>query len=115
MAAQNGVANFVGLRSRKTYSVSFYLDDTAGNQVRWSQAGKAGATSPDYWQPPEQVLLYDFIIAAGSGQTTTQFLVNGAPTGDIILNAVFLASVTNRPRLSLMFSPAYRIGALQLA
>lgn len=114
MAAQNGIAGFVG-KSGMTYNVSFYLDDTAGNPVRFSQAGKAGASSPTDWTPPEPVALVDFCIGAASGQTTTQFLRNGQPTGDIILNAVHLASVNTRPALRVLFSPLARFGALQIA
>lgn len=115
MAAQNGIAVFVGLQSKQTYHISFYLDDTAGNPVRWSQAAKAIATSPPDWTPPEQVALIDFIIAAASGQTTTQMLRNGQPTGDYLLNAVYLASITTRPPLRIGFSPIGKVGANQLA
>jgi len=114
MAAQNGIAHFVGA-SGMTYDVSFYLDDTANNPVRWSQAGKAIATSATDWTPPEIVVLKDFIIAAASGQTTTQMLRNGQPTGDILLNAVFLAAITTRPGLSIVYTPVAKVGALQLA
>jgi hypothetical protein len=115
MAAQNGIMNFVGAQTGQTYSVSFYLDDTAGNPVRFSQAGKAVATSPTDWTPPEVVVLTDVIIGAASGQTTTQILRNGQPTGDYLLNAVYLASVTNRPALRVIFTPVAKMGANQLA
>lgn len=114
MAAQNGVATFKG-KSKMTYSVSFYLDDTAGNPVRWSQASKASATSPTDWQPPEPVVLTDICIAAASGQTTTQMTRNGIPTGDYLLNAVHLAAITFRPVLAIPFNPIHRAGAVQVA
>lgn len=114
MAAQNGVANFRG-KSGQTYSLSFYLDDTAGAPVRMSQAGKAAATSPTEWTPPEPVVLFDVIIAAASGQTTTQIVRNGQPTGDYLLNAVHLAAITFRPPLSIVFNQVNKFGAYQLA
>lgn len=114
MAAQNGIASFRG-KSGMTYSVSFYCDDTAGNPVRWSQAGKAGAGSPTDWTPPEPVVMFDFVLAAATGQTTTQVARNGQPTGDYLLNAVYLASITTRPPLSIVFTPLAKVGAFQLA
>lgn len=114
MAAQNGVFHFVG-RSRATYSVSAYFDDSSGNPVRFSQAGKAGATSPTDWTPCEPVILVDVCLAAASGQTTTQLVRNGQPTGDIILNAMHLASITTRPHLTIGFNPTNKVGAFQLA
>jgi len=114
MAASSATFNFVG-RSRKTYAVSAYLDDTAGHLVTFSVFGKAGATSETYWQPPEAVRLHDVVIAAATGQTHTQLLVNGAPTGDMLLNAIHLAAINTRPQLNLIFSPGYRIGAVQIA
>lgn len=114
MAAQNGVAKFRG-QSGMTYSLSFYCDDTAGNPVRFSQAGKAGAGSPTDWTPNEPVALLDFCLAAATGQTTTQIVRNGQPTGDNLLNALHLASVTTRPDLTIPFNSVSKFGAYQLA
>jgi hypothetical protein len=114
MAAQNGVMSFIG-QSGMTYSLSFYLDDSAGNPVRFNQAGKAGATAPTDWTPPEPVVLVDVCIAAASAQTTTQIVRNGQPTGDILLNAMHLASVTTRPSLRVPFTSLAKVGAYQLA
>ena len=63
----------------------------------------------------ELVQLRDWIIAAASGQTTTQLTRNGQPTGDYLLNAVYLASITTRPPLNVMFGPIHELGAYQLA
>lgn len=114
MAAQNGVAYFKG-KSGVTYAVSFYCDDSAGNPVRWSTGGKAGAGSPTDWTPSEPVALTDFVMAAASGQTTTQLVRNGQPTGDYLLNAIHLASVTTRPALVIPYSPSAKVGAYQIA
>lgn len=114
MAAQNGVMMFKG-RSGMTYNISFYVDDTAGNPVRFSQAGKAGAGSPTEWTPPEPVALVDVCLAAASGQTTTQLARNGQPTGDYLLNALHLASIATRPQLAIVYTPLAKVGAYQLA
>lgn len=113
MAAQNGVATFITPVGTK--SVSFYLDDTAGNRVRFDMGAKAGATSPDKIVFPHHAVLKDFLIAAASGQTHTSLMVGGAPTGDILLNAVCLASVTNRPNLGVIIPANTEFQAVQLA
>jgi hypothetical protein len=97
MAAQQGQAHFIG-QSGRGYIQSLYFDDTAGNPVRWSGGGKASATSPTEWKPSETVTLVDLVLAAATGQTATDFYVNDQGTGDVILNALHLASVTFRPR-----------------
>lgn len=114
MAAQSAIFHFKG-KSLMSYTVSAYLDDTAGNPVRFNQAGKATATSPTEWTPPEVVALKDVIIAAATGQTQTQIVRNGQPTGDVLLNAVHLASIAFRPPLAVLFSPVAKVGAYQLA
>lgn len=114
MAAQNGVFTFKG-KSGQRYALSAYFDDSANAPVRFSAAGKAGATSAQDWTPPETVALVDVVLAAASGQTHTQILRNGQPTGDILLNALYLASITFRPPLAIVFTPLTKVSALQLA
>lgn len=114
MAAQNGVFMLVG-RSGQTYNISCYFDDTAGNPVRFSQAGKAGTGSPTEWTPPEPCALVDVTMAAASGQTTTQLARNGQPTGDYLLNALHLASIATRPALRVVYHQLAKLGAYQLA
>lgn len=114
MAAQNGVFHLIG-NSGRTYDISSYFDDTAGNPVRFSQAAKAGAASPTEWTPPEGCRLTDVVIAAASGQTTTQICKNGQPTGDYLLNALHLASITTRPVLNIGYGPLAKLTAYQLA
>ena len=114
MGVAYGVASFVG-KSGMTYNVSTYFDDTPGNPVRFSQAGKAGAGSATDWTPSEAVALVDFCLLAASAQTMTQLLRNGQPTGDMLLNALHLAAIATRPALRVVFSPMARVSAIQLA
>lgn len=109
MAAQNGVIHIVGQFGSK--DVSCYFDDTAGNPVRFSMTGKAAAGSPDFLALPG--IITDFVLAAASGQTTTQLVRDGVPTGDYLLNALHLASVTTRPKLAIPTGGVFR--AYQLA
>jgi len=115
MAAQNGVFRFVGLMRRITYDVSAYFDDTATNPVRFDTSGKAGSTSPTEWIPMEPVMLVDMVLAAATGQTTTQLNRNNVPTGDYLLNALHLAAITTRPGLRVPCSAGIKFGAKQLA
>lgn len=114
MGAQNGIAHFVG-RSGMTYTVNIYLDDTGGNPIRVSQAGKAGSASPTDWTPPEPVALVDIVIAAAPTVTNLQLTRNGQPTGDVPLIAAYLASVYQRPPLRVVYSPIARFGAFELS
>lgn len=116
MAAQSGVARFVGLQSGQTYNKQIYFDDTANNAVKFDAGAGAGATTGDsFWTPPELVQLVDFVLAAATGQTKTQLTRNGVPTGDILLNAIHLASITTRPGLSMTYGAGSKVGAIQLA
>lgn len=113
MAAQSGIFTFHG-KSGMSYSVSAYFDDTANAPVRLSQAGAAGAASASDWTPPEPCALTDMVMAAASARTATQLLRNGQPTGDMLLNAVHLASVVVRPPLRVVYSPLARFSAIQI-
>jgi len=112
MAAAQGIFQFVGRRG--TYSVSAHFDDTANNPVRFSQSGAASATSATDWTPPEPVILMDVILGSATGKTQTQILRNSQPTGDMLLNAVHLATVVVRPALRVAFNQVSKIGAIQL-
>lgn len=114
MAAQSGMATFRG-RSGQGYSKNIYFDDTAGNLVRWDGGAGAGATSPDNWVCPEQVRLIDVVLAAATGQTKTQINVNDKGTGDILLNALYLASIVSRPIPGRTFPGGAKITMTQLA
>lgn len=113
MAAQNGTITYQFAGGvRRTYS--FYLDDTAGNPVRWSLDGKAGAASVTDITAQAPCAIADFVIAAASGQTTTTFKINDYPVSTI-LNANYLASVTFRPPLNLVMKQGDKLTAFQVA
>lgn len=114
MAAQQATMIYQG-RSGKRYSINAYLDDTATNPVRFDETKKAVAASPDRYRVKEDGAIVDFIIAAASGQTHTQILRSGTPTGDILLNAVQLAAITFRPQICIPFAAGNEIMMTQLA
>ena len=111
MAAQNGTLTLeFPNRSRVTYSI--YFDDTATNPVRFSKDGKAGANSPDYLNVPICGIA-DLVIAAATGQTTTVIKRNDLSISTI-LNANYLAAITNRPFLGLVV-PGGKLTMIQVA
>lgn len=114
MAAQSGIARFIGMSGR-TYNKGFYCDDTAGHAVNWDAGAGAGTTSPSSIQFNEPVALVDVVIAAATGQTQTRFTKDGVPTGDTILNAVHLASIATRPSLAMPIGPRQLFAMWQVA
>lgn len=115
MAAQNGVFRFRG-QSGQTYALSAYWDDTANHFVLFDQSQAAGATSPDYWKPPEPVVLQDVVLAAATANTTkTQLFRSSRVTGDVLLDAIHLASVAFRPVLNVPYGVTDLVQARALA
>jgi hypothetical protein len=118
MAAANGVFHFIYAAGRMrgmSADVSAYFDDTAGNFVRFDQSAKATAASNDSWIPPAPCILTDIVMAGATAQTTTQLMRNQVPSGDFILNALVLASVTNRTALRVPVPAGVKFQAKQLA
>lgn len=113
MAAQTGEAIFQTPNGRICKEV--YFDDTAGNAVRWDGGSGAGAASPTEWITPYPCKLVDLILAAATGQTQTQLNRNDAGTGQIVLNAIHLASVTFRPVLGTSYNKGDKVTMIQLA
>jgi hypothetical protein len=113
MAAAYGTTTLMfGGGVSRTYSN--YYDDTAGNAVRWSLDAKAGAGSPDNVVVPVSCMITDLTIAAASGQSTTTIKVNDQPVS-VLLNANFLAAVTNRPKINVMLRAGDKLTMFQVA
>jgi len=114
MAAQNGAIVISHPNTPQKDLISFYLDDTAGNPVRFSRTGKAGAASPDNLVFDRWSGIEDISIAAASGQTTTTIQRNDI-TIAVILNANHLVSVQFRPEPGLIFAPGQKLTMFQVA
>lgn len=116
MAAQYGVATFYSIMRKvpMSYTVQFYLDDTAGNAVLWDVGGGDAAKGAEEWRPPEPVILSDVLIAAASGQTKTTINRIGTRIATL-LNAAHLVTVVSRPKLAYTFGPNAPISANQVA
>lgn len=114
MAAQSGIARFIGMSGR-TYNKGFYLDDSAGHAANWDAGAGAGTSSPTTIQFNEPVALVDVAIAAATGQTQTRMTKDGVPTGDSILNSLHVATVTTRPSLAMPIGPRQLFAMWQVA
>ena len=115
MAAQSGNVSFVG-RSTRTYAKQIYCDDTANHTVLFDAGvGAASGIGDAFFIAPEMMVMTDICLAAATAQTRTQVVRNGVPTGDTLLNAQHLASVTFRPQLRIPFLKGDKVALVQLA
>ena len=114
MAAQSGAIIIQGASGRRYYK-NIYFDDTATNLVRFDAGAGAGAATPDFLAIKENSYIRDIILAAATGQTKTQICVNDNGTGDILLNALHLVSVTSRPVLGTPLPAGSKLTMIQLA
>lgn len=115
MAAQSGVFIFGGVSGRR-YIKQIFLDDTATHSILIDAGAGAGVGIGDsFWVAAEPGAIIDFTLAAATGQSRTQLLRDGVPTGDILLNANYLASVQQRPSPMTPYLRGSKIAFIQLA
>jgi len=113
MAASAGTLVLIG-KSGRGYIKDLYFDDGAGSPVNWDGGAGAASTSPEQWQPPEDVTITDLIIVSATGQTRSQININNASSGNILLNAVHLSTVVSRPVPRTLIPAGARISITQL-
>jgi len=105
---------FLG-KSGRTYTISGYTADTAGVINTFAANTAAVAGSPNYWRPPEDVVLVDWSMTTGTTQTTGVLTENGATkNGAIISYVAHVSTNSNRPKLSLPFPAGTLIGAITI-
>lgn len=114
MAAQYGEAT-LSMQGGVKLVKQLYFDDTAGNRVNWDTGNGASGASGEEFEAPADCLLTAICIAAATGQTKTQVIKNNSGTGQILLNALHLASVTSRPSLGTPYKRGDKISLVQLA
>lgn len=113
---QYATFSFVGLRSRKSFTVDAYVSDVAAAAVRWDSGNGSSSTSDTFWTPPEPVALTDIAIVTGTADTTKISVTrDGRATGNILRYANHVNTLAQRPRLSIGFRAGEKIGAIQLA
>jgi len=113
-APQYGLALFVGLKTKRTYSKDLYISDEAAALVNWDSGAGASATSETFWTPPEPVVLRDFSVHTGMTQTSARVARNGVPTGDTIRYAIHLDTLNNRPMLNIPFAAGDKVQITQV-
>jgi hypothetical protein len=87
-----------------------------GALINWDGGAGASASSPDFWTPPENVVLKDFSMVTGTADTEKiRLTVNGRPTQHILRYETYLSSLNSRPALSIGFRQGARIAAIQIS
>jgi len=100
-APKSGSLIFRGAETGRSYSVSVYISDVSGAYVRFNQDGAAGTASPDFYVPPENVVLQDFSVATGLTDTTVlKILVGGVSIGQVLQDANHVNSLPFRPPIN---------------
>jgi len=114
---QRAALTFIGAKSGRIYSIDSYVSDVANAAVTFDPNGAAGASSLQYWQPPEDVVLIDYAQVTGTADTTALVLTQGGAIkpGTVLRYTVFLTSIATRPKLSIGFPANALVGAKQIA
>jgi len=112
---QYGAMFFRGA-SGKTYSVDMYISDVNAARINFDGGAGAGAASPSFWKPPENVVLEDVAIVTGMADTEKiRLVVNGRPTAQILRYVPHVTTNAGRPKLSIGFTQNTEISALQIS
>jgi len=116
VTATTGTATFKGMGNMKrTYAVSLYISDVVGARILWNANGVAGATSDNYVQFTEPVILSDVSILTGPTVMTGFRMQSGAvdvPQSAILI-ATNLTTIQTRNAPNIGFAAQSQIGAVQ--
>jgi len=103
-------------QSGKSYSIDLYVSDVNGAAINLDGGGGAGASSPQFWVAPENVVLKDYSQVTGTADTEKiRLTANGRPLSHVLRYGVHLTSLATRPALNVGFSKGTQIGALQIS
>lgn len=113
---QHAVLQFIGLQSRRSYSLDAYVSDVANGLTTFDSGIGASATSDTSYVCPENMVLVDVSFATGLADTKRIRLVrNQVPTGDTFDYAIHDDGIASRPRLAKVFAKGDKIALIQLA
>lgn len=107
VTATNAIATFVK-DNGETQSVSFYIADVVGTDVKWNLSALSTSTNQAFITASRNMLLRD--IAITTGPTVTKVLIikrDDVPVGNVVSIAQYLDSLNSRPPLNI----PYRAGA----
>lgn len=115
-APQSGTMFFRGLTTKTSYAVDVYISDVVSGMANFDAGGGSGASSPDFYTFPEDVVLEDFSVVTGLTDTTKIRLVgNGRPSSQVLRYALHLTTLNNRPKLTIGVKAGHLFRVLQLA
>lgn len=116
MADTVGTVIFRG-SSGQAYIKDIVPIDTAGALHRWDGGAGASTTSPDFWVPPENVTLVEYIQVAAMAALRTSIDINNTPTGNILRNILHTPSATmiNRPYIGYVIPAGVKVSLRSLA
>lgn len=99
-----------------TVPVDFYVSDVANALVNWDNGRGAAAGTPDFYSPPEDVVITDFSISTGLADTTkAQPTINNMGTGAIVRWANHVNTLSNRGKINLLLRRGTALRMIQLA
>lgn len=104
-------------RSGQGYIKDLYIVDTAEALDRWDAGNGSSSTSPDYFSPPEDVIIEKYVQVAATGQTRTSIDINNQPTGNILRNSEHIPSATiiGTPYIGVKVAAGYKISLRAIA
>ena len=115
-APQSGTLSFVGVQTKRTYTIDIYISDVVAANMNFDSGAGASAASDQFWIAPENCILKDFSIKTGLTDTTKLAIVaNGVATGNRLRYANFLNTLAFRPVLQIPFRAGSKVGAIQEA
>lgn len=116
MAVSTGTIYIRG-KSGQRYIKDLYIVDTAEALHRWDAGNGASATSPDYWQVPEDCVIESFNQVSATGQTRTSIDVNNKPSGNILRNSQHIPSATiiNLPYIGVLIPGGQKLSLRAIA
>lgn len=115
-APKSGTMSFVGIQTKRTYTIDVYVSDVVAGLVNFDSGAGASATSDTFWIAPENVILKDFSIVTGLTDTKKiSIIANSVPTGNRLRYANFLNTLAFRPVLQIPFRAGSKVGAAEEA
>jgi len=115
-APQLATMSFVGVQTKRTYTIDVYCSDVVAANSNFDSGAGASAGSDQFWTAPENIVLKDFSILTGMTDTTKLNVVaNNVSTGNRLRYANFLNTLAFRPVLSMPFRAGTKISAIQEA
>jgi len=114
MAASAGTAIFMGLKSKRIYSIDVYIPDAVATQLTFNTAGLASATSPNNYRVPEDSVLIDITTAAAPTAVGGALKINsGVVNGGTFRWADRLNTLSNRAKFAVPIKAGDFVSVLQ--